>query len=107
MNVAKLGLIVTAFVMILVIYWWVSSWRSKNSPKYKILKQLNNLDYNDGKKSGYVFCALVRKLELTPREERLFEELIELLSEYKYRPNSQPLPKMIRAKMELFIEGLS
>lgn len=107
MSIISLGSIVVAFGAILGIYWMVSSYKFKNSAQYKILRQLTQLDYNDGKKSAYRFCALVRQLELTSREERLFEEIIELLSEYKYRPISKPLPRAIRAKIELFIEGLS
>lgn len=91
----------TIFIVALVLA--IKFLSPKYSQKSNIIKELKKLDFNDGKTSAYQFTALARQLELNEREQRLFDDIYDMLKDYKYRPQTQKLDSKVIAKIEIFI----
>lgn len=96
-----------AFVVLIVSLLLISRFFTpKYSQRVSIIKELKQLDFNDGKASAYKFTALARELELSDREKRLFEDIFEMLKEYKYRPTTKKLDRNVIARIEIFIQSV-
>lgn len=76
------------------------------SKRASIIKELKKLDFNDGKNSAYKFTSLARELELSDREQRLFEDIFDMLKEYKYKPSSSKIDRATKTKIEIFIQSV-
>jgi len=95
------------FVILIVSLLLISRFFTpKYSKKASIIKELKQLDFNDGKTTAYKFTALSRELELSDREQRLFDDIFEMLKEYKYRPSTKKLDRNVIARIEIFIQSV-
>ncbi|MGA1932830.1 hypothetical protein ACH5BF_08940 [Arcobacter sp. YIC-464] len=65
---------------------------------------LENLDYNDSKKSAYIITKYVRVLARSQREIKIANELIEELSEYKYKKEVKDIDTNTKAKLSTFMD---
>jgi hypothetical protein len=78
----------------------------KQSKQKVIIKELKNLDYENGKEFAYRFTILARELELTDREKRLFDDIFDDLRQYKYKQKSTNLNNSSIVKIEVFLGAL-
>ena len=93
-------------VLGLLIYLLFKYFKSRSNEKKIIFKQLQNMPLNNAKQDAYIITKKGRKLISNDREEKLFEELIEELNQYKYKKNVQSMHKHTQEKFRRFMDAL-
>ncbi|WP_298753840.1 hypothetical protein [uncultured Arcobacter sp.] len=88
------------------IYLLYKYFKSKNNPRKRYYKRLENLDLNNTKNAAYEITKYVKKLAKSHREIKLAEELISELEEYKYKKDVKKFDNTIYQKYELFMENV-
>lgn len=78
-------IIVLVFIMGSIIYFLRQYFKNKNSDKKQAYRTLNNLDFNHSKLSAYTITKVGKVLISNDREQKLYEELIDDLEQYKYK----------------------
>jgi hypothetical protein len=86
----------------------ISFFKSKKVNLHKqYLKKLRHLDLDDTKYSAYCITKYGRLLTRNPREEKILQELIEDLHQYKYKKEVHTLSKNTKAKIEIFLDTIN
>ena len=93
-----LGLSVLFFVLKL---WWER--RRENLAK-KYLISLKSIDWKDAKQSAYQATHYARLLATDERRQRLFEELMPLLEQYKYKKEVKRVDNETLKQYNLFVQ---
>ncbi|MEO1924062.1 MAG: hypothetical protein ABGX25_06070 [Nautiliaceae bacterium] len=92
-------------VLLLVIGYKLYKNKKRENHKKTILKKLQNLPFEDAKKTAYEFTALGR-IFVNEENEKLFEEIEKELEKYKYKPLVPPLDENTKEKIEEFIRTI-
>ncbi|UTJ07159.1 hypothetical protein [Arcobacter roscoffensis] len=65
---------------------------------------LENLDFKDPKQSAYIITKYARLLAKNEREQKIANELIEELEEYKYKKEVDTIEEKTKAKLSTFMD---
>ena len=96
--------IVFFFVIIFFIFrYFYNKNRNQRKNYYKILKEL---DLSNAKKSAYTISKYSRLLVSNEREQKLCEELIEALDNYKYKKEVEPLNDEVKIHFGRFMDNI-
>ncbi len=101
------GLISLAVVLALGIlffilkFWWER--RRENLAK-KYLVSLKAIDWKDAKQSAYQATHYARLLATDERRQKLFEELMPLLDQYKYKKEVDSIDDETLKQYNLFVQ---
>ncbi len=94
------------FVIIFFIFkYFYNKNRNEKKKYYKILKDLD-FESNNAKQSAYTISKYSRLLVTNPREEKLCEELIDVLENYKYKKEVEPLNDEVKIVFGRFMDNI-
>ena len=103
------GLIVTSFLFFLVILYFIFKLFKKKeiSKEKEYFIILNNIDFNDTKKSSYLISKYGRLLAKSEREKRLIDDIHHSLELYKYKKTikSEMSPEL-KNQLNIFMDSL-
>jgi hypothetical protein len=69
------------------------------------LEKLQNLDFNDSKKTAYEFTRLA-KYFLTEENEKLYERIVKKLEKYKYKRQVPAIDEDTKKEILEFVKGI-
>ncbi len=100
------GLVILAGILVLGVIVWIVFYILKSRskvPKEKIwLQQLHNIDWSDPKKSAYLATKYGRLLAQDDRRKELFNQLLPLLEQYKYKKSVSQVDSETKKRFELY-----
>ncbi len=104
------GLILFAILFaITIIYLIYSFFKYKKESTQKIyFQKIKNINFNNQKEAAYTISKYGQLLDKDERENRLFQELNNSLTEFKYKKEiSQDISNDIKAQYDIFMETLN
>ncbi|WP_258238308.1 hypothetical protein [Arcobacter sp. CECT 8983] len=92
------------FLLLFLIYKIIRN-RKKDFRKdyYKILEEI---DFEDSKKTAYTITKYSRLLAVSQREKKLAEELIDELEKYKYKKDVKQIDEDIKILFSRFMDSV-
>ena len=97
-----IGIILGIILFIFFLYKILTFFQKDNELK-KIFLELENLDWKKTKETAYKITRLGRKIA-EKQSSQMFDNLIKLLEQYKYRKTVEPINNEIKQKFLLFLE---
>ncbi len=99
------GLISIAVIFVSIVIYltvrWILSQRKVNKAK-EYLESLNSITWSSPKKAAYSITHYGRLLATDERREKLFEQLVPMLDEYKYKKEVSKVAPEIKEQFELY-----
>ena len=94
--------LVLLFLLVLFIIKLLKN-RKKDLRK-EYFETLENIDFKDPKQSAYIITKYARLLAKNEREQKIANELIEELEEYKYKKEVDTIEEKTKAKLSTFMD---
>jgi hypothetical protein len=98
-----LGIALIFVIIFFIFRYFYNKNRNERKNYYKILK---DLDLNNTKQSAYTISKYSRLLVTNPKEEKLCEELIDVLKNYKYKKEVEPLNDEVKIVFGRFMDNI-
>lgn len=95
-----------AFIFLIILSIFKHFYNKKRNERKKYYKILKDLDLSNTKYSAYTISKYARLLTTNPREEKLCEELIEILENYKYKKEVEPLNDEVKIVLGRFMDNI-
>lgn len=99
-------ILVSICIISALLYLLFKYFKSKNNDKKTLYKELNNMILKNAKLDAYVITKKGRELINNDREQKLYEELIEELNQYKYKKDVQSMNKQSQEKFRRFMDAI-
>lgn len=97
--------VILGFVFLFYIYRFLKP--KPKSQEYKYYEILQNIDLTNSKKAAYDISKYGRLLAKDERQQRLIDELVDLLSLYKYKKSINiEISAEIKTKFSIFMESI-
>jgi len=90
-------------ILIFVLIKKIRGFKIVNMPKH-YLKMISNIEWRDPKKAAYQATYYGRLLATDDRRVELFDQLLPLLEQYKYKKEVARIDKETKAQLELYIK---
>lgn len=100
-------IIVALMIVIVLIYFIYKTFKNRDFKRRNSFEILKNIDLNDAKKSAYLITQHSRILVSNEKEEKLLNELIESLYQYKYKKNVSSINEESQQKFKTFMDLLN
>ncbi len=104
------GVIGVAFLLFLGLLYLGFLWYKRRTAfnlRAKYIKQINELDLSDAKRSAYSLTKMGHLFkDDSPRHESMYKNLTDRLDEYKYKKNVESLDSETLGYIELYKEML-
>jgi len=97
-----IGIILGTILFIFILYK-IFTFLKKDNELKKTFLELENLDWEETKETAYKITRLGRKIA-GKQSSQMFDNLIKLLEQYKYRKTVEPLSNEIKQRFFLFLE---
>ncbi len=92
-------------LLLLFLIWLLfKKFKKRENLREIYLKELQNLNLENSKKSAYRISELGREIIESDRELRVFEDLETLLENFKYRKEVEPFSDEVLQKLQIFLE---
>lgn len=95
-----------AFIFAIILLVFKHFYNKKRNERKKYYTILKDLDLSNTKYSAYAISKYARLLTTNPREEKLCEELIEILENYKYKKEVEPLNDEVKIVFGRFMDNI-
>jgi len=104
-----LFLLMIAFALLLLLGFSIMIYRyfkakKKDLTAKEVLERLENIDFSDSKDAAYKITKYARYLATEERSKKMFLQLEEKLSKYKYIQNPPPFDEETIGQYNLFLE---
>ena len=81
-----------------MIYFIIKFINKPKSKKKEYIQILQNINFQDSKKSAYTITKYIRYFITTDKNEELVDEIISLFEPYKYKKNTPSIPQDVQDK---------
>jgi hypothetical protein len=95
--------IILGIILLIYFFYKILTFFKKDDELKKIFLELENLDWKKTKETAYKITRLGRKIA-GKQSSQMFDNLIKLLEQYKYRKTVEPINNEIKQKFFLFLE---
>jgi len=100
-----IGCVGLIFILFIIFVLFLYKKLKKKNTKKEILKKLQNLNFNDPKKTAYEFTFLIRHF-LNDDNKKEYEKIIKNLEKYKYKKEVPPMSKEDIESIKNFIKEI-
>jgi len=96
------GLLVLSGLLVMIYKHF--SGKKKDLTRKEVLKRLKDIDFEDSKEAAYKITKYARYLVEDERSQKMFLQLEEKLTKYKYIQNPPPFDEDTTGQYNLFLE---